>query len=506
MRFALLFLAVIVSLTLSAQTLYAATFYVATSGVDQASSGTLQNPWASISYAVDQVSDGDTIEVAAGTYSSRVRLDQQFANGIVIRSTQPYQARLRYDDGAVVICYTCQGVVLEGFDIAHAGGNNGALVVHIQDLLGAFNGSNNGSDAVVSNVTLRNNIIHDSTNNDLLKINNGAQDILVEGNMFYNQAGSDEHIDVNSTVGVTIQDNVFFNSTSQAITSSFIVIKDSNGANDTVLGTQDTLVRRNIFFNWQGNDAQSFIRIGEDGTANFEADGVLVENNLFLGNSNRLMRSAFTVQGSRDVRFQYNTITGNLPSRSYAARLLAVGPNQPNEQIVLVNNIWADPGGTMGAEGFNGSDVFDATAEDNASVSVDNNVYYNGVNSIPADATQAVNLADDVNAIIGNPLLPTLIGLTLPVFNGSQFAGGKSSIREVFIDFANRYGKPAIASVAINQGSLTNAPGDDLLGNIRGSSPDVGALELTSSEPPFINDDMCFPVTASSSATVIVCL
>lgn len=499
-------LTISIGLTWSAQVVYAATFYVATNGVDQASAGTQQTPWASISYAIDQVSDGDTIEVAAGTYSSRVRLDQQFANGIVIRSTQPYQARLRYNAGAVVICYTCRGVTLEGFDIAHAGNNTGGLVVHIQDLLGAFNGSNNGSDAVVSNVTLRNNIIHDSTDNDLLKINNGAQDILVEGNMFYNQAGSDEHIDINSTIGVTVQDNVFFNSVSQATTSSFIVIKDSNGTNDTVLGAQDTLVRRNIFFNWQGNDAQSFIRVGEDGTDNFEADGVLVENNLFLGNSSRLMRSAFTVQGSRDVRFQYNTVTGDLPSRSYAARLLAVGSNKPNEQIVLVNNIWADPEGTMGAEGFSGSDVFDAVAEDNDSVSLDNNVYYNGANPIPADVAQAVNLADDTNAIIGNPLLPTLTGLTLPVFNGSQFAGGKLSIREVFLDLANRYGKPAAASVTVNQGSLANAPNEDLLGNARGARPDIGAVELNNNQPPPTSDDICFPISTASATVTVVCL
>jgi hypothetical protein len=53
--------------------------------------------------------------------------------------------------------------------------------------------------------------MHDSYNNDILKINNGAAQITVEGNMFYNQTGSDEHIDVNSVTDIVIQDNIFFN-------------------------------------------------------------------------------------------------------------------------------------------------------------------------------------------------------------------------------------------------------------------------------------------------------
>ena len=70
-----------------------------------------------------------------------------------------------------------------------------------------------GSDGSVpaEDIIIRNNIFHDSYNNDLLKINNVCDNILVEGNLFYNQSGSDEHIDVNGVTNVTIQDNIFFN-------------------------------------------------------------------------------------------------------------------------------------------------------------------------------------------------------------------------------------------------------------------------------------------------------
>jgi len=237
--------------------------YVASNGSNTSGNGTQQSPWATISYAIDQVSDGTTIEVGPGTYNGQVRLDQQFQNGVLIRSTTPYQARLRHNNGAALICFTCQGITVDGFDIAHSVNNNRALVIQIQT-------------AAARNVTLRNNIIHDSTDNDLLKINNGTRDITIQGNIFYNQAGSDEHIDINSVENVTVLDNIFFNSNSQSVTSSYVLVKDSNGISDGIVGSNNISIRRNIFLNWQGNTGQSFVRIGEDGTSNFEAQNVLI--------------------------------------------------------------------------------------------------------------------------------------------------------------------------------------------------------------------------------------
>lgn len=443
----------------------AQTFYVAPNGADQPSAGSIDNPWATISFAIDQVADGSIIEVAPGTYNGRVRLDQAFNSGVVVRAREPYAAQLRHNNGAVVTCFSCRGITLEGFDIAHASTNTVALVIQIQN-------------SSVSDVILRNNVIHDSTNNDLLRVNNGARNVLIEGNLFYNQAGSDEHIDVNSTVGVIVQDNVFFNTGSQSSTSSFIVIKDSNGNSDGLLGTLDTTIRRNVFFNWQGSDGQGFIRVGEDGTANFEADGVLVENNLLLGNSSQLMRSAFTVQGSRNVRFRNNTVVGNLPSRSFAARLLRTGSNQPNQEISFSNNIWSDPSGTMGTEGFNGADVFEAILGSSSTVSLRSNVYFNGGNTIPPDSSQEVRVDQDTNALIGDPGLLRPSNITLPVLRVNQFAGGATSIREVFVGLVEKYGTPNSNSIVVDQADSSDLAGDDILGRIRRVPSDIGAVEV----------------------------
>src|SRR5690606_12297662 len=224
-------------------------YYVATTGNDSTGDGSEGNPWATIPTALGNVPDGSLILVGPGEYNGRIRLDETFTTGVTIRSQLPYQARLRHT-ATVVTCYTGQGITLEGFDIAHTGSGAGALVVQIQDLIGPA-----GGDDRVSRITLRNNVLHDSYNNDILKINNGAADIVVEGNVFYNQAGSDEHIDINSVSGITIQDNIFFNDfagsgrTNNNNTSSYIVIKDSNGNDDSELGSSDVTVRRNIFLN-----------------------------------------------------------------------------------------------------------------------------------------------------------------------------------------------------------------------------------------------------------------
>jgi hypothetical protein len=459
-----------------------AIFYVATPGTggsDISGDGSSAHPWATITHALTHVPDGSTILVKPGVYYGRVQLLGTFIQGVTVRSEIPYQAQLRYNS-TVVTCFYGQGITLEGFDIAHDGPGAGALVIQIQDLIGPPGGSE-----VVSHITLRNNILHDSYNNDILKINNGAGNITVEGNMFYNQTGSDEHIDVNSVTAVVIQDNVFFNDfagsgrTNNHDTSSYIVIKDSNGSDDTNMGSHNITVRRNVFLNWEGSTGSNFVLVGEDGKDYFEAQNVLVENNLLLGNSANVMRAPFGVKGGKDITFRHNTIAGDLPSLAYAMRLNTEGSNPANENIQFYNNIWSDPAGTMGAEDpTRPNDFSDTPPGETISFVLDNNLYWNGGTAVPSDSGELVNYSDDSNRIVADPLLNAQTGLILPRWNPEtqQFADGSTAVHDAFVRLVTLYGKVSSGSPVINAADAAHSPADDILGNPR-TLPDIGAVE-----------------------------
>jgi hypothetical protein len=458
------------------------TFHVAADGSDEEGLGTADRPWASIAYAVAQVPDQATIVVAPGVYHGQVALQRRFTQGVVVRAAQPYQARLEYDK-TVVTCYTCAGITLEGFEIAHDGEGADRYVIQIQDIKGDGRGG--------QRVTLRNNVIHDSRNNDLVKINNGAGDILLSANIFYNMGGPhrDSHLDVNSATNVVVEDNIFFNDfrasnrANDHDTGSFLVIKDSNGDDDANLGSHHVTVRRNIFLNWQGDEGNTFIVVGEDAVDYFQATDVLIENNLMLGNaSDDMMQAAFQVRGSRDVTFRHNTVAGDLPSKAFAMRLARADGNPRNQNIAFYNNIWSDPTGTMGAEDGNDAGVFAvADPDDTESVVLHNNLYWNGGAPLPVAEDALVNADDDDAAVVGDPALGRQEAIRLPLWlrEENQFADGSKSVREAFMRLVTAYGTPGTNSAALDAADPAYSVTDDILGRPRpaGATPDIGAVE-----------------------------
>ena len=457
----------------------ASTFYVATDGNDLTGDGSAGLPWATIQHAVESVADDCLILVRPGTYDGRVRLDESFPLGITVRSEVPYQARLRHA-GTVVTVFSGQGITLEGFDIAHSG-PGGGLVIQVQDLIGEPGGAN-----FTSRIVLRDNVIHDSFDNDLLKVNNGAGLVTVEGNVFYNQRGSDEHIDVNGVSDVVVQDNIFFNDfegsggVNENNTSSFIVVKDSNPPDPGDPGADRITVRRNVFLNWQGSTGANFVLIGEDGQPFHEAKNVLVENNLMLGNAANTMRAAFGVKGARDVTFRNNTVIGDLPALAFAMRLNLESAESPeNEAIEFYNNIWADPTGTLGAGSSGGSNDFsDTPPADTTSWALDNNLYWNGGAALPFDPGELINTTDDADGIVADPLLGAQTAILLPRWTGANFADGSATIRQAFERIVRLYGTPAQGSPIIDAAEPAQAPADDILGRSRDALPDIGAVEV----------------------------
>jgi hypothetical protein len=436
--------------------------------------GSYRRPWATLQHANQNVPDGDcTVWFLPGVYSSAARLNRRFETPTRFMSLLPYRAVLQGNDSALFIS-GAKNITIEGFDIRHEGSDAAPLLI-------AIDGSELGWAEFV---TLRDNLIHDSYNNDLLKIYNLSRFITIENNIFYNQGSFEEHMDVNSVTDVVIQDNIFFNAYEASgrfngsASKQYIVIKDSNGDEDGLLGSQRVTVRRNIFLNWQGQDDETFIQVGLDGKPYFEAIDIHIENNLLIGNSGHQVGAAFGVRGAKDVYFVNNTVVGDLPSRAYAAWVTLTEQNPRNQNVFFYNNIWSDPTGTMGSDLYGKSNEFaDGNRDFTDNLVLDNNLYWNGKMRIPPGDLLSP-LVDDAHRLIINPWLVTdQRNVVLPFWDGSAFLSGEKTIRAEFVRLVNEYGTIPIFSLAKDKANPQYAPPEDILGQPRLGRPDLGAYE-----------------------------
>lgn len=451
-------------------------YYVATDGIDYQADGSRSQPWKTIGYGLFAIPDGNTLIIKAGVYEEKIKISKTFDKGLLLKSEIPYYAQITSNQRVLALVKDASNIIIEGFEITHSSKISKPLVIHIDGWGGRS----------VKNITLRNNIVHDSYNNDLLKINYGAEHITVECNMFYNQGDSDEHIDINSVANVTVSDNIFFNDFAKSKrqttekSSSFIVIKDSNDNEDRFHGAENITVKRNIFLNWQGSHGQGFILVGEDGKPYYEAHNVNIYNNLMLGNSTLSMRAPFMVKGAKDINFFNNTISGNLPSNAYAVRITQEQKNKKPTNINLYNNIWSDPSGTMGQGAFESElDFSDTLFYQLNDFTLVNNLYWNNSTPLPHSMLDKINPSDDDEKLISNPHLGNNQALITPTWNKltKQFDDGSFDIRGAFLRLVNFYGIPKFNFTKrdINPKKIPYFPKDDILGQERTVPNIIGA-------------------------------
>jgi hypothetical protein len=236
--------------------------------------------------------------------------------------------------------------------------------------------------------------------------------------------------------------------------------------------------------NWQGDVGNAFVAIGEDSVDYYPAYNVLVENNLFLGNTNNPIRAVLAVKGARDITFRHNSIIGDLPGKAFAMRLSLQENNLVNKSIHFYNNIWTDPTGTMGSErSGDPNDFSDSLPWETSSFTLVNNLYWNGNADIPVDEEELVNHTDDPQGIVADPLLPDQATIVLPLWmeEEGRFADGSTSIREAFSRLVLNYGALAANSPAVDKADPNFAAAEDILGRSRPDNalPDIGAYEYT---------------------------
>jgi len=442
-------------------------YWVASTG-SNSNPGTSSQPWATMSYAAATVPDNHcTVWFKSGLYVGLNEPERRFSTPTTFKAVVPYTAV--FENNSIVLELDGnRHMIFDGFVFRHSGPGASEYVV-----IGG-----RSSDGWLEHITFRNNIFHDSYDNDLLKLHNGSRFITVENNIFFNQGDNEQHMDVNSVTDVIIQDNIFFqdfagSSRAPYNTKSFIVVKDSNEGEDGLLGSERVILRRNIFMNWEADPGESFLKIGNDGKPYHEAKDVQIENNLFIGNVNNETDTILGVRGSKDVTFVNNTIAGNLPSDSYAFRVEILESNPRNENIFFYNNIWSDPTGTMGDDFSNGNSA------DTISAELENNLYWNGGSSIPSGEFFSP-MNDDAHRIVANPLLNTnQNNLILPRWQGSAFPSGNTTIRQEFLRLVEQYGSIPANSPAVGEADSAYTPADDILGNPRDAASDLGAYEVS---------------------------
>jgi hypothetical protein len=432
------------------------TYHVAVDGDDRGD-GSAKKPWRTPAVALKKVPDeAAQILVHDGVYTGVLVVMRKFTEPVVLRPEHPYRAQLRNKD-AVVQIRDAANVEIAEFDIARTPpeGKPTPLAVHIARSQG---------------IILRGNLIHDSYNNDLLKINESASDVLITENVFRNQEGpAGQHIDVNGCHDIFITGNIFFNDfagtgVDGSTSHGFVVIKNSGDAPES----RRVQVAANIFLNFEGSSGSNVILMGEDSKPVYEAQEILIENNLIIGNSRVQMRAPLGGKGVRDVIFRNNTITGDLPAHAYAMRLNQEGRNPPNLNLSFMNNIWSDPTGTM-------ANFSDGRPDEAKQLKLSNNGFWNGGREIPRG--EGLKPQDDKQAIEGDPKLPWPAKIVLPNWKDSSFASSTTTFRQEFERLVREFGVPGPDSSLLGRADSSAAPAMDILGAVRGSKPDIGAVQ-----------------------------
>lgn len=437
-------------------------FFVTVEGSDETGDGSAARPWATLSHASETVLDAPNtlVVVGDGTYTNPVRIQRAFGSPVGFRAEKPYRVRLATGGETVLDLGGARNVTLAGFEVTRTGpGPAGAPLVRI-----------GGSAAPTHEIQLRDMVIHDGQSGELLQIGPAAREVLVESSLFYNPGRTAGHMRVSSTESVQIAGNIFLNDfpagdPGRASAGSAVVI---GRAGPGSAASRAVVLDRNIFLNWQGASAGTFVAL--DGSSGFPAaEEVRIESNLFLGNSPLPLAAPLAVHGGRNVTFRANTVAGNLPASAFAAQLVRDSGVAANESVRFFNNIWSDPTGSMG--NFASGARSTVTGLQNR-----NNLYWNGGAPIPEQG-EALSWRTDPAALIGDPLLPAQREINLPVWDAQthRFGGRAATLREAFEALAE-YARPADGSPAIDHATGDQAPLIDLLGRPRGV-PDIGALE-----------------------------
>ena len=310
----LVFELVIVSQTLILPTSAADTYYVATTGSDVTGDGSASNPWATIQYAIDQVSSGDTITIATGTYNESINIDKSLT--VVSASGAPSTIiDAQGADFGILISGIGTVATIDGFTVRN------------YEVAGIVAGAFSLSEDDPTEVHILNNIVEEplpeDSHNNCIQVGDGTTGTI----------------------------------TGNEVRGAYLISEDWSGSGIIVAGSSDVLVTNNYVHNCEGG----IQIVGYSEYRDAPAMNNIVENNKVEGCETGISIQMY----SFNTVVRYNNVSNNDEGISVMASDYSwpehstpsgtgIHYNNIVDNIVgVVSSIWGDDTGTVPAETVN---------------------------------------------------------------------------------------------------------------------------------------------------------
>lgn len=441
-----------VLVVLCSQVSYATTYYVSTAtGASDSNSGSLTSPWRSLNASVAKLHAGDVLFVRGGTYVEKVWIYNSgtSANPITISA------------------YSGEFPIIDGENVIPTG--------NYSPLLGLFGNYISVSGFEIKNTTLGNNargVALSGHHNTVSKLNVHhiyANGILIQG---------DNNIVEDSQLWQSCYSNV--NGTQTGWASGLSAARGYSGTAINGI-TSNAIIRRNIVFNNWG-----------EGLSTYQATGTIIEDNIVYDNWARNIY----VSDATNITVQRNMIyiSPNYVPRNKSLNGISLfdeisnGSTVPHSaNMVIINNLIFN--GSISGHNYNETAAgsvglinvkivnntlinskLSTSALGNSNSQICNNIFIGTGNSIPSNdgitfsnnawSATPPSTAAGTGDFTGDPLV---------AMTGSTNAGALTA------DFF----KILASSPARDHGIVVSGITEDYFRTVRGSSPDIGAHEFS---------------------------
>jgi MYXO-CTERM domain-containing protein len=393
------------------------TYHVVASGGSDSNDG-VSAPWATLQHAVDSVSAGDTIDVAAGSY---VGFDMQSATGVA---------------GSPITIHGEPGAMITQAGNTRGDGINVEGVSYV--IVEGFNSSNMPNDgfraAVCDHITFRNDVGDSNLKwgiltghcDDLEITDNTMSNSIQQHGIYVGNSGQRPHIARNLVFGNSgngIHMNADLSQGAPGIISNAVVEDNiiymngvTGGSGINCDGIQDSIIQDNLIYAEHASGISLYMIDAAEGAKN----DVVVNN---------------TIVEASDGRWALNINSGSTGTIAY-------------------NNIFMNLNSAHGSIAI-ASDSFPITSDYNAVVDKFDLIDSAGNDNFVTFAEWQTMTGQDAHSFISTP--------------AALFANANADNYQL-----------SSTSPAIDTGTTMNAPPADILGNARVGNVDIGAYEYCS--------------------------